>query len=74
MNLNPIAIAMQGMGFGPLLMAVQGLLGVEAEVPVAPTRRHAGVSFEMHVPRWSWAERKRRREDDVVVLGDLCLA
>lgn len=74
MKLNPIAIAMQGMGFGPLLMAVQGLLGVEEVVSVTPARPRAGISFEMHVPRWTYAERKRRREDEAVVLGELCLA
>lgn len=74
MRLNPIAIAMQGLGFGPLLMAVQGLLGVEEVAEVIPVRSHARVSFEMHVPRWTYAERKRRREDDAVVLGELCLA
>lgn len=74
MNLNPIAIAMQGMGFGPLLMAVQGLLGVEEVAEIVPARPHARITFEMHVPRWTYAERKRRREDDAVILGEMCLA
>lgn len=39
MNLSPVAIAIQGVAQGPLLMAVQGLLPVAAGIdpnPVAP--------------------------------------
>lgn len=36
MILNPVAVAIQGLGFGPLLMALQGLLPVVMALPPAP--------------------------------------
>ena len=36
--MNPRAIALQGIGFGALLLAVQGFAAVEIAQPAAPTR------------------------------------
>lgn len=36
MSLNPFAIAVQGVGYGPLLVSVQGLYPIEAPEPPPP--------------------------------------
>lgn len=75
MTLNPLAAALQGVGFGPLLMAVQGLLLPDGEA--APEDEENG-SFGVHRRR-SWRPapvavaappkrpRRRRREELLII-------
>lgn len=58
MSLDPKAIAQQGLGFGPRLIAVQGLWRVEPRVPVEPPFVH----------RSSQRKKRRRDSDDDVLL------
>lgn len=65
MNLDPLAIALQGVGFGPSLMAVQGFGFVDDE-PETPGRGWRSV------PRIKRKEPKVRRDkDDDVLLAFL---
>jgi hypothetical protein len=49
MMLDPRAVALQGLGFSPVLVAMQGLLGVE-QIATRGGRRHKGVRFEPYKP------------------------
>jgi len=70
--LDPRAIALQGIGFSPVLVALQGLLDVEP-VSTRGSRRHKGVRFEPYkpdVPAYNLAQ--LHQEDELVT--DLLIA
>jgi hypothetical protein len=55
--LNPRAIAVQGLGYGPRLVAVAGLWPVETDVTVLPVRR-----------AFTPPKRRVKHKDDVLLL------
>jgi hypothetical protein len=57
MELDPRAIAVQGLGFDELLVAVQGLLGTDGGEPEPPV-----------YPRMARVRKPKRRKDDDDVL------
>jgi hypothetical protein len=67
--LSPRAIALQGLGFSVLLLAVQGLSPVVEQIeiePVVETARHGGLRFFAPID----AEAKFRDHDVIAVAGD----
>lgn len=71
LTLSPLAIALQGIGFGPLAMAALGLLPEDDEPAVVP------VSGGFSDAPWRWVpfqpikprRPKKRRDTDVLFLG-----
>ena len=64
--LDPRAIALQGIGFSPVLVAVQGLLDVEP-VSTRGSRRHKGVRFEPYRPEAASYNLTQLHQDDELV-------
>jgi hypothetical protein len=68
-TLNPIAIALQGIGYTPQAVAIMGLLPLEAPAPARPSywsdRPWRDVPFIPITPR----RPRRRRQDDLIFLG-----
>jgi hypothetical protein len=67
--LDPRAIAVQGIGFAPLVLAVQGLWPVQAPAPARPSywsdRPWRDVPFIPIIPR----RPRRKRQEDLIFLG-----
>jgi hypothetical protein len=74
MELNALAIALQGVGFGPLAMAAQGFLGAEEPTPPdvlpaifwTPVSGSPGNQMTMRQLR---RLRRRRREQEALAAG-----
>jgi hypothetical protein len=68
-TLNPIAIALQGIGYTPQAVAIMGLLPLEAPAPDQPSywsdRPWRDVPFIPITPR----RPRRKRQDDLIFLG-----
>jgi len=58
--MNPIAIALQGIGYGALLVAVQGFLPPEPVLPWAPNFYGSGAAQDL---------RKQQLEEDEIILA-----
>lgn len=74
--MNPFAIAVQGLGFGPALVAVHGLLavggGVAQPVGTAGSGAHGGNARTRHFPvQEAGRKRRRRRADEDLLLAIL---
>jgi hypothetical protein len=70
--LDPRAVALQGIGFSPALVAMQGLLAVVAPV-TRGSRRHKGVRFEPYKPEATTYNLAQLHQEDELVT-DLLIA
>lgn len=64
-TLNPLAIALQGLGFGAAQIALQGLLTVIDEIMEQEEYRYSGSSLSRHFP----ALRQRQRKKPAAAIG-----
>lgn len=62
--LSSRAVALQGVGFSPALLALQGLVPREA-IPVAPNVGGFGAGRQNK----AWPKKRKRQPDDWLLLG-----
>ena len=67
MTLSPLAIALQGIGYGPLLVGVQGFASVDILTP-PPSGGGMAARFIPFLPVPA-KRRRKRRELDLIFLG-----
>ena len=65
-RLNALAIALQGIGFGSLQVALQGLLPID-DTPIPPDVFTMDVGGE--IGRYIRRKKRRRREEQAFILG-----
>lgn len=70
MSLDPRAIAVQGIGFTPRLIAVHGLGAAGGEQFVGSGRvRRLRITMPDAMMDALWRRRKKRRENEILFLG-----
>ena len=74
MQLKPLVVALQGIGFGPVAVALQGLVDVQGPTPIDPQRvpysdAGAGGPGSQITRRQMLAALRRRRERKAFAAG-----